>query len=116
MHYLDQTFAALSDPTRRRMVLQLSRGPASVHGLTEPFDLSQQMISKHIASLVRARLVVKKKQGRESICSLRPQAIKAVSDWALSYRQLWEDRLNNLELVVNQLKEEEMKNGKNCKQ
>ena len=92
--------------------MRLSRGPASVHGLTEPFELSQQMISKHIATLVRARLVVKKKQGRESICSLRPQAIKAVGDWAMSYRQLWESRLDNLESVVDQIKKDELKNKK----
>ena len=50
---LDTTFAALSDPTRRAMIERLSHGPASVHGLTEPFALSQQMISKHIAYLMR---------------------------------------------------------------
>src|SRR5689334_23241390 len=76
---LDITFAALSDPTRRAMIERLSRGPASVHGLTEPFALSQQMISKHIAYLVRARIVIKTKRGRESICTLRPKAIKTVS-------------------------------------
>ena len=68
---LGTTFAALSDPTRRAMVERLSRGPASVHGLTAPFALSQQMISKHIACLVRARIVIKTKRGRESICTLR---------------------------------------------
>jgi len=88
---LDTTFAALSDPTRRAMVERLTRGPATVHGLTEPFDLSQQMISKHIACLVRARIVSKTKRGRESICTLRPEAIKTVSDWAMSYRQYWEE-------------------------
>src|SRR5712664_2542599 len=62
---LDTTFAALSDPTRRAMIERLSHGPASVHGLTEPFALSQQMISKHIAYLVRARIVIKTKRGRE---------------------------------------------------
>ena len=77
------TFAALSDPTRRAMIERLSHGPASVHGLTEPFALSQQMISKHIAYLVRARIVIKTKRGRESVCTLRPEAIKTVSDWAI---------------------------------
>ena len=48
-----------------------------MHGLTEPFALSQQMISKHVAYLVRARIVIKTKRGRESICRLRPEAIKA---------------------------------------
>jgi DNA-binding transcriptional ArsR family regulator len=106
---LGTTFAALSDPTRRAMVERLSRGPASVHGLTEPFPLSQQMISKHIAYLVRARIVIKTKRGRESICTLRPKAIKTVSDWAFSYRQFWQESFDKLEAVVNQMKKEEVK-------
>jgi DNA-binding transcriptional ArsR family regulator len=103
---LGTTFAALSDPTRRAMVERLSRGPASVHGLTEPFALSQQMISKHIAYLVRARIVIKTKRGRESICALRPEAIKTVSDWAIGYRQFWEESFDKLEVVVNRMKKE----------
>ena len=103
---LGTTFAALSDPTRRAMVDRLSRGPASVHGLMEPFALSQQMISKHIAYLVRARLVTKTKRGRESICTLRPHAIKAVSDWAIGYRQFWEESFDKLDDVVNRMKKD----------
>jgi DNA-binding transcriptional ArsR family regulator len=109
---LDTTFAALSDPTRRAMIGRLARGPASVHGLTEPFELSQQMISKHIATLVRARIVIKTKRGRESVCTLRPDAIKTVSDWAFSYRRFWEESLEKLDAVVKQMKNEETKNGK----
>ncbi len=81
-----------------------------MRGLTDPFALSQQMISKHIACLVRARLVAKTKQGRESVCTLRPEAIKTVSDWALNYRQLWEERLDKLDKVVQQLKATEEEN------
>lgn len=104
---LNTTFAALSDPTRRAMIERLSLGPASVSGLTEPFALSQQMISKHIAYLVRARLVVKTKRGRESVCTLRPEAIKTVSDWATRYRRFWEERFDKLDVVLNQMKKEE---------
>ena len=92
------------------MVERLSRGPASVHGLTERFALSQQMISKHIACLVRARIVIKKKRGRESICTLRPEAIKTVSDWAISYRQFWEESFDKLDVVVKRMKKEEVRN------
>ena len=106
MEQLSTTFAALSDPTRRAMIERLARGPASVHGLTEPFALSQQMISKHIAYLVRARLVDKTRRGRESVCTLRPEAIRTVSDWAMSYRQFWEESLDKLDMVVNQMKKE----------
>jgi len=109
---LDITFAALSDPTRRAMIERLSHGPASVHRLTEPFALSQQMISKHIAYLVRARIVVKTKRGRESICTLRPAAIKTVGDWAISYRRFWEESFDKLDAVVKQMKKEEARDDK----
>ena len=109
---LGTTFAALSDPTRRAMVERLSRGPASVHGLTEPFALSQQMISKHIACLVRARIVIKTRRGRESICTLRPQAIRAVSDWAISYRQFWEESFDKLDVVLQRMKKTEVSDDK----
>jgi DNA-binding transcriptional ArsR family regulator len=109
---LGTTFAALSDPTRRAMIERLSYGPASVHRLTEPFVLSQQMISKHIAYLVRAQIVVKTKRGRESICTLRPEAIKTVSDWAISYRQFWEESFDKLEVVVNRIKKAEIRDDK----
>ncbi len=97
------------------MIERLSHGPASVHELTEPFALSQQMISKHIACLVRARIVIKTKRGRESVCKLRPETIKTVSDWAFNYRRFWETNFDNLELVVNRMKEEEAKHGKRGK-
>jgi DNA-binding transcriptional ArsR family regulator len=94
------------------MIERLSRGPAPVHELTESFALSQQMISKHIACLVRARMVTKRKRGRESVCALRPEAIKTVSDWAANYRRFWEESLEKLDVVVNQMKKAEVRNGK----
>ncbi len=109
---LGTTFAALSDPTRRAMIERLSHGPASVSGLTEPFALSQQMISKHIATLVRARIVIKTKRGRESVCTLRPEAIKTVSDWAMSYRRFWEEKFDKLDVVVNEMKKAEARDDK----
>ncbi len=91
------------------MIERLSRGPASVHGLTETFAISQQMVSKHVAYLVRARIVTKTKRGRESVCTLRPEAIQTVSDWANSYRRFWEESFDKLEAVVNQMKTMEVK-------
>jgi hypothetical protein len=70
------------------------------------------MISKHIAYLVRARIVIKTKRGRESICTLRPQAIKLVSDWAISYRRFWEESFDKLDAVVKQIKKEELRHDK----
>src|SRR5258708_32205164 len=112
VHNRGTTFVAWSGPTRRVMIQRLSHGPASVHGLTEPFALSQQMISKHIAYLGRARIVIKTKRGRESVCTLRPRAIKTVSDWAISYRRFWEESFDKLDAVVNQMKNEEVRDDK----
>jgi DNA-binding transcriptional ArsR family regulator len=88
------------------MIERLSHGPASVRGLTEPFALSQQMISKHIACLVRARIVIKRKCGRESVCTLRPETIKTVSNWAFNYRRFWEESFDKLDVVVKEMKKE----------
>ncbi len=88
------------------MIRRLAKGPVSVHGFTERFALSQQMISKHVASLVRAKIVRKTKRGRESVCTLRPEAIKQVSDWAMTYRWLWEESFGKLDAVVLQMRKE----------
>ena len=107
MNQLDSTFAALADSTRRAIISRLTLGPASISDLTEPFSLSQQMISKHVACLVRAQIVVKRRRGRESICTLRPNAAKAAADWALGFRRVWEKRLDRLDAVLQQMKNEE---------
>jgi len=68
--------------------------------------------SRYIAYLVRARIVIKTKRGRESVWTLRLEAIKTVSDWAISYRRFWEESFDKLDAVVNQMKKEEVKGDK----
>jgi len=97
----------LSDPTRRAIIERLSQGPATVNELAGPFAISQQMVSKHIAYLIRANIVVKSKNGRESVCSLKPETIKVVSDWALEYRRFWEERFDKLDAVLTEMKRTE---------
>ena len=104
---LGTIFLALSDPIRRAIIERLTLGPATVHELTAPFAVSQQMVSKHIAYLIRAEIVVKTKRGRESVCTLKPEAIKFVSDWALGYRRFWEERFDNLGAILNEMKRTE---------
>jgi hypothetical protein len=74
------------------------------------------MISKHVACLVRAKVVVKQRRGRESICTLSPTAIKAVADWALDFRRLWEERFDKLDAVLQEMKNEEAGHAKPRKQ
>ena len=68
--------------------------------------------SKHIAFLVRARIVIKTKRGRESVCTLRPEAIKTVSDWAFNYRRFWEESFDKLDVVLKQMKKEKEDDAK----
>jgi DNA-binding transcriptional ArsR family regulator len=101
---LGATFAALSVPTRRRIVDRLTRGPATVNQLAAPFSISQQAISKHLAYLERARLIQKRRQGRQHFCLLNPDAIREVAMWAENYRRLWEKRFQRLDALLDELK------------
>ncbi len=100
---LSAAFAALGDATRRKILRRLADSPATVTQLCEPFDMSQQAVSKHLAYLERARLIRKRREGRLQICSLRVESIQAVADWALEYRRFWEASLDHLEDYVSEL-------------
>jgi len=97
---LSSAFAALSDPTRRMILDRLTRGPATVNELARPFAITQQAISKHLAYLERARLIHKKREGREHYCSLKAGAIREVANWTISYRRFWEQSHVRLDLLL----------------
>lgn len=105
MDTLSTVFAALSDPTRRQIVDQLTRGRATVNELAAPFSISQQAISKHIAYLERARLIEKRREGREHFCTLNPTAIRDVSVWAEGYRRFWEESYSRLETLLEEMQQ-----------
>ena len=102
---LDVTFLALSDPTRRVILERLRRGAASVNELAEPFGISQQAISKHLAYLERASLIEKRKEGREQFCSLRAQPLKQAYQWMDDYRQFWEGAFDRLDVLLQRLQQ-----------
>jgi DNA-binding transcriptional ArsR family regulator len=93
---LDAIFAALAHPTRRAILRRLRRGPASVGALIEPFGVTQQAISRHIAVLQKAGLIHQRKRGRESRCVLRTRPLKEADKWIEIYRPLWEERFTKL--------------------
>ncbi len=101
---LDAIFGALAHPTRRAILLLLRNGPASVTDLTEPFRVSQQAISKHIAVLQDAGLIRQRKRGRESRCTLRPGALKEADRWLEAYRPIWEERFEKLARYLDSAK------------
>jgi DNA-binding transcriptional ArsR family regulator len=101
---LSFTFAALSDPTRRAIVERLTNGPATVNELAEPFTISQQAVSKHIAYLEMANLIERQWQGRQNFCALKPETIREVADWADGYRHCWEKSFQRLDVLLTEMK------------
>ncbi len=99
-HRLDGVFAALSDPTRRKMVERLAHGPMTVGEVSAGFALSQPGISKHIKVLERAGLLKREIVGREHHCKLEKKAIEAVSSWTDHQRRFWTGTLDRLETYL----------------
>lgn len=97
---LDQTLAALADPTRRAILTRLSSGPARVTELAEPFSISLNSVSKHIRILERARLVRRRKRGREHVLSLDPAPLDEAAEWIERQRSFWTARLDALEAAL----------------
>lgn len=87
---------ALADPTRRAIVKRLSRGEARVTDIAQPFSMSLNAVSKHIHILERARLVRRRRRGREHLLSLNPAPLGEAAHWIEHYRRFWEERLDRL--------------------
>jgi DNA-binding transcriptional ArsR family regulator len=96
---LSQRFAALADPTRRAMLVQLSKGQANVSDLAKPFlkDMSLPAITKHLKVLEKAGLITKTREAQRRPCQLNGTAFKDVADWVEQYRTLWEQRFDRLD-------------------
>ncbi|WP_306110414.1 MULTISPECIES: ArsR/SmtB family transcription factor [Roseovarius] len=94
---IEQTFIALSDPTRRAVVQALSEGAATVSQLADPFDMALPSFTQHLGVLESAGLIVSRREGRSRVCSLNPAALKDAEDWMASYRKQWESRLDRFE-------------------
>ena len=97
---LDHTLIALADPTRRAILRRLSRGEARVTELAAPFDISLNAVSKHIQMLERARLVTRRRSGREHLLSFDPAPLSAATDWIEEQRALWTARLDLLDELL----------------
>jgi DNA-binding transcriptional ArsR family regulator len=101
---LDQTLAALADPTRRAILQRLARGEARVTELARPFAISLNSVSKHIRMLERARLVRRRRAGREHLLSFDPRPLEEAVAWIEAQRAFWAERLDALERELNQPK------------
>jgi DNA-binding transcriptional ArsR family regulator len=94
---LDEVYSALADPTRRRIIAQLTRGEATVSELASPHATSFQSISQHIKILEGAGLVSRSRVGRTRPCRLEPGILDAAVSWIEDAKAVWAGRLDRLE-------------------
>lgn len=106
MNILDQSFAALADPTRRAIIARLAAGEATVQDLAKPFSISQPAISRHLKVLEEAGLIETRIDGTARPRRLKPDAVEALWDWLGQYRALWEMKFRKLDAVLDGLSDD----------
>jgi DNA-binding transcriptional ArsR family regulator len=97
---LDRAFAALADPVRRGIIARLSRGPATVNELAEPYDISLQAVSRHIAVLEQAGLVTRTRDAQRRPVHLEAAALESLTAWIDRYRLVHEQQFRRLDAVL----------------
>jgi len=106
---LDYTMTALADPTRRAILQRLSQGEARVTDLAKPFDMSLNAVSKHIRILERARLVQRRRKGREHFLSVNTEPLDEAGQWIDGFRRKWEIKLGRLDEYLKDLHQKSKK-------
>lgn len=104
---LDQSFAALSDATRRGIIDHLGRTDASITSLAEKFQMTLTGMKKHVAVLERAGLVISVKVGRVRTCKLGQRGLETEAEWIEAHRKLFEARFGALDEIILEMKQEE---------
>ena len=116
VHYararLNDSFAALSDSTRRGVLEQLGRSDASITALAAKFQMTLTGMKKHVGVLEEAGLVTTEKVGRVRTCKLGARRLEEETAWIERYRRLWASRFDELDKVVEELKRKEKANGR----
>ena len=97
---LNQTYAAIADPTRRAILVRLIQSEARVTELAEPFDISLNAISKHLRVLERAQLVRRRIKGRDHYLSVNIEPLQEAAKWIETYQKFWEERVDALETFL----------------
>jgi DNA-binding transcriptional ArsR family regulator len=99
-------FQAIADPTRRDILNLLTHKSLNLNSIAENFDVSRPAISQHIKILTECGLIIIEQKGRERYCQVQPEKLSAVADWLEPFRKMWENRFNQLDNLLNQLKED----------
>lgn len=103
---LDLAFHALSDPTRRAVVSRLALGEVPVSVLAEPFDMALPSFAQHLKVLEQCGLITSEKRGRSRWCRLVQARFDEAADWMAAERLRWTQRLNQLEVYLDNAQED----------
>ncbi len=106
MFMLDSTLYALSDSTRRSILLSLAEKEQTVNEIAEPYDMSLAAVSKHLKVLEKADLIVKKRVGRTITCRMNYAPLTEVESLIKEYKQFWDARLTELQQFIEKSKKD----------
>jgi DNA-binding transcriptional ArsR family regulator len=106
-----ETFAALAEPNRFRIVELLRKGPRAVNEIGERLQLNQPQVSKHLRVLKEVGLVDVQPQAQQRIYELRAQPLRQMHDWLERYRRIWEERFDQLDEFLDELSTKEKADG-----
>lgn len=98
---LDAIFGSLADPTRRDILRRVAMKEMSISEIAKPYTLTFAAISKHLKILEKAKLILKRRQGKEQIVQLSPAALKDAAGYIRQYEKVWNNRLDNLERYLS---------------
>jgi|HubBroStandDraft_5_1064220.scaffolds.fasta_scaffold11773_4 DNA-binding transcriptional ArsR family regulator len=95
--HVEDVFAALGDPTRRRIVERLARGSLTVGEIAAEFPMSAPAITKHLKVLERHNVIQRRVRGRVHHCSLRPRTIRSAGSWIEAQERFWNAAFDRLD-------------------
>lgn len=104
MNLRRDVFQALADPSRRAILLLLAAQPLNAGAIANHFEFSRPTISKHIKILAECDLVIRNAKGREIYYEVSPEKMTEMEDWLVEFRNIWKSRFENLDSVLNKLK------------
>jgi DNA-binding transcriptional ArsR family regulator len=111
-----ETFTALAEPNRLRIVEFLRDGPRAVGAIGAALRLNQPQVSKHLRVLKEARLVEVEPRAQQRLYGLRAEPLRELNEWLERYRLIWDERMDQLDELIEELKKEEEKpNGRRKK-
>ena len=107
MEIADQqpAFRALADPSRRMILIHLSKGDMTIGGVAERFDMTRAAVKKHLTVLEQGKLISVHARGRERINRLEPDGLKPVADWVAHFEKFWDERLQALQDAIDNREE-----------